>query len=170
MTATDAKNYHSSVRCQSCMDAPDEVEECGVGIRGVAIGIDSAVWIALLFVAVFPVAAVTGDIQTTATGTNADLEGTAGNVALLLWLGLSLGYHTVAEWRYGQTLGKALVKIEVREADGADPTLRSSLVRNLARLVDFLPLWYGIGILLLVTSERHKRLGDRMGDTVVVRS
>ncbi|WP_135854936.1 RDD family protein [Halorussus salinus] len=152
------------------MATTDEFEECGVGIRGVAIAIDSFVWFGLLFAAIYPVAAVTGDIQTTATGTNAELEGTPGTVAFLLWLGLSLGYHTVAEWRYGQTLGKGLVKIEVRASDGAAPTLRSSAVRNLARLVDFLPLWYGLGILLVLTSERHRRLGDRVGDTVVVRS
>ncbi|MWG34735.1 RDD family protein [Halomarina oriensis] len=141
---------------------------CGLGIRGVAIAIDSFVWFTLLFVAIFPIAAVTGDITTTGGTTNADLEGTASLVGVSLWVALGLSYHTLAEWRFGRTVGKHLVAIRVRNADGSPLTLRSSLVRNVVRLVDFLPVSYVVGIVAFAVSDR-RRLGDRLADTVVVR-
>lgn len=148
----------------------DRPTECGVGIRGVAMAIDSTVWFVLLFVAIFPIAAVTGNVQTAGGTTNADLTGTPATVALLLWLGLGLGYHTLLEWRFGQTIGKYLVGIRATSDDDSPLTLRSSLVRNVSRLVDFLPFLYLAAIVALSLSDRRKRLGDRLGDTVVVRS
>lgn len=151
------------------MGNDDAPEECGVGIRGVAMAIDSVVWFALFFVSTFLVAAITGDIQTSGATTNADLEGTPALVSLILWFGLSLGYHALLEWRFGRTIGKALVKIRATNADGSPLSLQSSLVRNVLRLVDFLPLLYLVGIVSLTLSDRSKRLGDRVADTVVVR-
>jgi len=148
----------------------DTQTECGVGIRGVAIAIDSGIWFGLLFAAIYPIAALTGDVQTTATGTDADLTGAPATAALLLWLGLGLGYHTLFEWRSGKTLGKYLVGIRAASDDGSPLTLRSSAVRNVSRLLDVLPFFYLVGIVALSLSDRRKRLGDRLGDTVVVRS
>lgn len=151
------------------MENDDTSEKCGVGIRGVAMAIDSVVWFALFFVSTFLVAAVIGDIQTSEATMNADLEGTPALVSLVLWFGLSLGYHALLEWRFGRTIGKALVKIRATNADGSSLSLRSSLLRNVLRLVDFLPFFYLIGIVSLVLSDRSRRLGDRLADTVVVR-
>jgi uncharacterized RDD family membrane protein YckC len=143
--------------------------DCGVGIRGVAIAIDSAAWFALLFVAVFPIAVLTGDVATTGGSTNANLEGTPALVAFVLWLGLGIAYHTLMEWRFGRTVGKHLVGVRVLAADGSRLTLRSSLLRNAARLVDFLPAFYAVGIVALLLSDRYRRLGDRLAGTAVVR-
>ena len=131
--------------------------------------IDSVVWFALFFVATLPVAAATGQLETTASGANASLEGTPATVAFALWLALGIGYHTLLEWRFGKTLGKYLVGIRAANEDGSALSLRSSLIRNVARLVDFLPVFYVVGIVVLVLSEEPKRLGDRFGGTVVVR-
>jgi uncharacterized RDD family membrane protein YckC len=147
-------------------DAP---ERCGLGIRGVAMTIDSVVWFALFFVATFPVAAATGQLETTASGANASLEGVPGTAAFVLWLALGLGYHTLFEWQFGKTLGKYLVGIRAANEDGSALSLRSSLIRNVARLVDFLPAFYVVGIVALVLSDEHERLGDRFAGTVVVR-
>lgn len=143
--------------------------ECGIGIRAVAVTIDAVVWVVLQFVAVYGVAAATGAIETTATGVDATLDGSPAILALALWLGLALAYHTVLEWRYGRTLGKYLVSVRVRSADGTPVSLRSSLLRNLVRLVDWLPLGYVVGSAVIALSDRPRRLGDRLGDTVVVR-
>lgn len=150
------------------MDDTDDVAYCGVGIRGVSMAIDSVVWFALMFVAIFSVASFTTGIETTSTGMNADLTGGPAAMGLVLWLVLSVGYHTVLEWRYGKTIGKRLVNIEVRSDDGSSPTFGAALVRNLLRFVDFLPTLYALGIVLAVLSDRNKRLGDRLGGTVVV--
>lgn len=133
------------------------------------MAIDAVVWFLLVFVAGYPVAAVTGDLTTTSEGLDASLEGTPALVSFALWLALAVGYHTVLEWRYGRTLGKYLVKIRVTDADGARPSLRSSLVRNVLRLVDWLPAFYVVGILAVAASDRARRIGDRVADTTVVR-
>lgn len=152
------------------MSDGDELEFCGVGIRGVSMAIDTVVWFALLFPATYAVAIPTGQVVVSGTSADAQLEGTLGLVAFVLWFGLALGYHAVLEWRYGQTLGKYLVKIRVANEDGSAPSLRSSIVRNLFRLVDFLPTLYLLGIVFVVLSDREERLGDRVGNTVVVRA
>ena len=144
-------------------------EECGVGIRGVAIAIDSIIWFLLFIAAGLIVGAITGDLQTSGGMTSTDLEGTAALLSFVLWLGLSIGYHTVLEWRFGKTIGKGLVKIEARDADGSPLSLRSSVVRNVLRLIDFLPLGYLVGIVSIIVSDHSKRLGDRLGNTVVIR-
>lgn len=151
------------------MSADDDPPHCGPGIRGVAMFVDSFVWFALLFVAIFPIAAITGDITTSGGTTEANLSGTPGPVAFCLWLALAIGYHALLEWRYGRTLGKRLVQIQVAGPDGEPPSLRASVLRNVLRLVDWLPLFYAVGIVVALASDRSQRLGDRVADTVVLR-
>ncbi|MFC6952927.1 RDD family protein [Halorubellus litoreus] len=151
------------------MENDEAPETCGIGIRGVAMAIDSVVWFVLLFAAIYPIAAVTGDITTVGGQTDASLEGTPALVAFGLWLGLSLSYHALLEWQYGQTIGKYLVKIRAADADGSTLSLRTAVVRNVLRLVDFLPAFYALGIATVALSDRRRRLGDRVADTVVVR-
>lgn len=151
------------------MENDDTPNRCGVGIRGVAIAIDSIVWFALFFVSTYAIALATGQIESTPEGANAELEGTLGTVGFATWLALGIGYHTFFEWRSGKTLGKYLVSIRAVESDGSSLTLRSSLLRNLLRIVDWLPLFYVLGIVLVVVSDGRVRLGDRVGGTAVVR-
>lgn len=151
------------------MEDADSLDRCGNGIRGVAMALDTVVWMAIFMISTYAIAAATGQIETTSTGTNAELTGTLGTVGFLVWLGLAIGYHTLFEWRYGKTLGKYLVSIEAVEADGSSLSLRSSLVRNLLRIVDWLPFFYLIGIVAVAASEDRQRVGDRVADTAVVR-
>lgn len=121
------------------------------------------------FVSVSAIGAITGETQTTVSGTQTNLTGPLAIVAVLLWLGLSLGYHTLLEWRFGKTIGKYLVSIKAISDDGTPLTFRTSLVRNEVRLIDFLPFFYIIGIIVLLGSDRPKRLGDRVAETAVSR-
>lgn len=133
------------------------------------MAVDSVVWLALFAAAVSLVAVPTGQVQSTATGVSADLEGASAGAALALWLGISVGYHALLEWRFGETVGKHLVKIRVTADDGTPPSFRSTLARNALRLVDWLPMFYVVGIGAVTLSTERKRLGDRVGGTVVVR-
>ncbi|QSG11699.1 putative membrane protein YckC, RDD family [Halapricum desulfuricans] len=142
---------------------------CGVGIRGVAMAIDSIIWMALFMITVSAVGLVTGDLQTTSEGVETNLEGGAALAGLTLWLAVSILYHTVLEWRWGKTLGKYLVSIKVTGVDGKSPSLLGSLLRNLLRLIDWLPFFYLVGIVTIAVSKSDRRLGDRVGNTIVVR-
>jgi uncharacterized RDD family membrane protein YckC len=142
---------------------------CGVGIRGVAMAIDSIVWLALFMVVVSAVGVVSGDLQTTSEGIETNLEGGPALVGLGLWLAVSIMYHTLLEWRWGKTLGKYLVSIKVTRPDGSSPSLFGSLLRNVVRLIDWLPFFYLIGIVTVAVSKSDRRLGDYVGNTIVVR-
>ncbi|WP_415379442.1 RDD family protein [Halosimplex sp. TS25] len=151
------------------MQDTDGLDRCGVGIRGVAMAIDSVVWLAGSFVAAFAVAAATGQIEATAGSVTSDLEGGAALASMTLWLAIGIGYHTLLEWQFGRTIGKALVSVRVVADDGAPLSLGASLIRNVARLVDWLPFVYLVGIAAIVVSDEQRRIGDRLGGTAVVR-
>jgi uncharacterized RDD family membrane protein YckC len=98
----------------------------------------------------------------------------SGQVALLfgLILGFVLiaGYFLVSEATLsGQTIGKRYVRLRVVGDQGQPITLGQSAIRNLVRIVDFLPVFYGIGIITLFANGRGKRLGDFAAGTLVVR-
>lgn len=148
----------------------DRSRECGLGVRGVAIAIDSVVWFGLFLVTTPLVGLATGNLETTANGIDSQLQGTSGLIGLAAWLGASLGYHTVFEWLTGKTLGKYLVGIRVTNSDGSSLSLWRSVVRNVLRLVDWLPVFYVVGIIAVFSSGRNRRVGDLLGRTVVVRT
>jgi uncharacterized RDD family membrane protein YckC len=90
----------------------------------------------------------------------------------LVWVAfglVTLGYFTICEWRYGQTLGKRLVDIEVRSQDGGSTSLGQAFVRTVFRIVDGLAL-YIVGAVFVWTSPARQRLGDRVAGTLVMRS
>ncbi len=91
----------------------------------------------------------------------------AGVVAFFL---LQWGYWTLFEtfWN-GQTPGKRVMGIRVIKEGGFPASLVDVALRNVVRVVDFLPLFYGIGVICMFLSKRHQRLGDIVSGTLVVR-
>jgi uncharacterized RDD family membrane protein YckC len=68
----------------------------------------------------------------------------------------------------GQTPGKRMFRIAVLNDDGTPLRWPGALTRNLLRAVDFLPLFYGIGLAAMLANRDFKRLGDLAAGTVVV--
>lgn len=94
-----------------------------------------------------------------------------------LGTGLFLIMIFLLEWFYpvlfeiykqGATPGKRSLGIKVVNDDGTEVTLQSSLIRNLLRSVDFLPLLYGFGLISMLFNRDFKRLGDFAAGTIVV--
>ena len=91
--------------------------------------------------------------------------------------GLYLLAAFVIEWFYpvlfevlrdGQTPGKRSYGIKVLHDDGTPISWSASLIRNLLRVVDFLPIMYGFGIATMMLNRDFKRLGDLAAGTIVV--
>jgi uncharacterized RDD family membrane protein YckC len=72
-----------------------------------------------------------------------------------------------ARWG-GQTPGKRFFGIAVLNDDGTPVRWPAALTRNLLRAADFLPFFYGVGLLAMLASRDFKRLGDLAAGTVVV--
>ena len=68
----------------------------------------------------------------------------------------------------GQTPGKRLLGIAVLNDDGTPVRWPGALTRNLLRAADFLPLFYGVGLIAMLANRDFKRLGDLAAGTVVV--
>lgn len=99
--------------------------------------------------------------------------GTLGEVGVGLYL---IGYF-VLEWFYGvffevlnhgATPGKKAMKIKVVHDDGTPLSIGASVLRNILRAADFLPLGYLFGLLSMTCSQGFKRLGDHVAATLVV--
>jgi uncharacterized RDD family membrane protein YckC len=98
-------------------------------------------------------------------------QGEAWAVALagLLTFAVFTGYFILFEWLMnGQTPGKRAVRIRVIKEGGYALQFVDSLLRNLMRVVDFLPLFYGVGLMSLLLTPRSQRLGDLAAGTWIV--
>jgi uncharacterized RDD family membrane protein YckC len=83
---------------------------------------------------------------------------------------LAFAYFVYLEGTYGQTFGKKLLGLVVVTEDGSPCGYEAAVVRNLLRYVDILPAFYLVGVVVMVVSDDAQRLGDVVGDTLVVRT
>lgn len=136
-------------------------ETAGLGSRFVAQVIDLLVLTALLIgVALVALLVWVGTQWATI----------AALIVLVVGFAVFLGYFGVSEalWS-GQTLGKRALGLRTVDAMGAPITAGQAVIRNLIRIVDFLPVYYGLGAVIIFVSRRNQRLGDLAAGTVVVR-
>lgn len=105
----------------------------------------------------------------TALGIFAALGHGGVGLSLLLLFALTWVYSVVCEvWFHGQTIGKRALGLRVVSADGTPVTLIPSVVRNLLRVVDALPLIYGVGLVASMIDPSARRVGDIVAGTLVV--
>ena len=69
----------------------------------------------------------------------------------------------------GRTPGKRACGLRVVAAGGRPITLGRSSVRNLLRLIDILPSFYAVGMVVIFVTPRNQRIGDLVAGTHVVR-
>ncbi len=77
-------------------------------------------------------------------------------------------YPVLFEVKSGATPGKKAMGIWVIHDNGTPVTLSASVIRNLLRAVDFMPVMYGFGLLSMLFNREFKRLGDLAAGTLVV--
>lgn len=91
-------------------------------------------------------------------------------ISLVAAFVVNFGYYVLLEMTSnGQTVGKRLLGLRTIRDGGFPITLTSSLLRNLARLIDMFPNTYFVGVVTMVAHPKEKRLGDMLAGTVVVR-
>jgi uncharacterized RDD family membrane protein YckC len=90
---------------------------------------------------------------------------------LLLLFVLEWFYPIIGEvWFGGVTPGKRMLGLRVIHDDGTPIRFSASVVRNLVRAIDFLPLLYTVGLVCMLFHKDFKRLGDIAAGTLVVYS
>ena len=141
-----------------------QLELAGTGSRCLAALVDAVV-LGLL------AAAILAGFGYTPWSSPIDQWGTSGYVGLVLVIGvlLSIGYYMLFELLWdGQSPGKSMMGLAVVRDDGGRVGVEESVLRNVLRLVDYVP---GLGLLgwcLILSTSRRKRLGDMVAGTVVI--
>jgi len=88
---------------------------------------------------------------------------------LILFFALEWFYPVVFELSWaGATPGKRAFGLKVVMDDGLPITAAASVMRNVLRVADFLPLVYGFAIVSMLVRRDCKRLGDLAAGTIVV--
>lgn len=137
------------------------MDRVGVGPRALALIIDSLIFIlgACCILFIF------------ALGSGGEFETTGGPAWIIngIFTLIYLGYFVILESRSGATLGKRVLKLKVVQVNGSPIEMREAVIRNLLRIVDGF-FFYLVGAVFIWTSPNKQRLGDRVANTIVVRS
>jgi uncharacterized RDD family membrane protein YckC len=79
----------------------------------------------------------------------------------------SFAYYFILEGLLGKTLGKAMLGLRVVDKDGDQCSFERSFKRNVLRFIDWLPLFYILGVVTILSSAERQRVGDRIAGTIV---
>jgi uncharacterized RDD family membrane protein YckC len=144
----------------------------GIGSRGAAALLDTVVQVVALFIILIALSA------TALIGMALNVRGglsEAGGIFLVALYILAVfvvtaGYYIFFEivWN-GQTPGKRALGVRVIRENGYPIRPVDAVIRNLVRVVDWLPATYGVGLIAMLLNKRSKRLGDFAAGTIVVR-
>ena len=148
------------------IDTPEnlmlEVEIAGFGSRGLAALMDYAIIIFLLVM----VGCFFGQVA----NSSGDLEGWTLAALIIIVFAIFSFYHLFFEFLWnGQTPGKRRFGLRVVQANGMPATTAGLLIRNFVRWIDFLPFFFGVGLISLFATQQTQRLGDLAARTVVIR-
>lgn len=154
------------------IDTPENIE-FGYDIAGIGSRFLAAIVDTLLIILAEIIVLFAAGVLANATGIFAQLsafDSVIAAVSGLLGFAILWGYYIIFElvWN-GQSPGKRLIGLRVVREGGRPVTFLSSATRNLIRLVDFLPAFYGIGVIVMFIDRRARRLGDLAGGTLVVK-
>ena len=134
----------------------------GAASRFVSATVDILIQVVLL-ISIAVVFAVTGDSRISADGYGVAVW------AILSFLVIA-GYDVLFEvFNSGRTPGKRLNGLRVVLVSGHPVTFVPSAIRNVIRIVDFLPTMYLLGATVILSTRKNQRIGDVVAGTLVVR-
>ncbi|MGI8683619.1 MAG: RDD family protein [Acidimicrobiales bacterium] len=143
-----------------------ELVLAGVGSRCVARLLDQLLQTAVIVAVVVGAGVVGGSLE----GDGGSAGGLLTAVLVIALFVVQFGYDVLFETlASGRSPGKRWTGLRVVRIDGAPVGFVTSAVRNLLRLIDFLPGVYGVAMVAVLVSPRNQRLGDMAAGTLVVR-
>jgi uncharacterized RDD family membrane protein YckC len=160
-------------------ETPEQIDVsyavAGIGSRFMAALVDSIIIAAALFLILVPgtlgssflIGFVMRLFGRHATG-NVVAFALAGT-GFLSFCVIAFYYVLLEAFWQGQTPGKRWLGIRVIRDGGYPISFSTSVIRNLIRIVDFLPFYYMIGIVVMFIDRKSRRLGDLAAGTIVVK-
>lgn len=78
-------------------------------------------------------------------------------------------YHPILEIAMrGSTPGKRMAGVRIVTRSGDIPGVGALLIRNVFRIVDMLPTFYVVGLVTVITTAQHVRIGDLAAGTLLI--
>jgi uncharacterized RDD family membrane protein YckC len=148
------------------IDTPEQVhlefELAGIGSRFMALLLDSLIQGLMYLVLGITVAVLMANPFASA-------RTWVAAVAIFVVFLIYWGYFVLFEifWK-GQTPGKRWAKIRVIKDSGRPISAFESMSRNLLRVADWFPGFYGVGVITMLLNKQNRRLGDFVAGTLVV--
>jgi len=96
-----------------------------------------------------------------------EVQYSAGTIGLLFLI--TYGYYIAFEGLVGATFGKMFMGLQVVGDDGQPCGLGKAAVRNVLRIVDGFFFWIP-GLVCMLVTPKHQRIGDMAAGTLVVRT
>ncbi len=153
---------------QLSIETPEQIDlsfqKAGIGSRFYAALIDTGLLTLIALIGYY----VNRNFLTELGETLGNWLGALGGIIVfaLFW-----GYYMVFEvTTNGQSLGKRALGLRVIKEEGYPIGFADSAIRNLVRVVDFLPFFYGAGLLAMLINKDWRRLGDLAAGTLVVKT
>ena len=145
-------------------------EVAGIGSRFLAAVVDTLIILALILLVELTLSLIAASFFRDQLLSDSPALVWMAAIFGLVAFALFWGYYIFFEMLWnGQSPGKRWVGLRVIRTDGTPVTLAESIVRNLVRLVDFLPAYYGVGVVTMFVNGQSRRLGDLAAGTLVVR-
>lgn len=140
----------------------------GIGSRFLATLIDSLIQATLYVILLVTLALA--EYVGAAHALPADLATLPTAAIILALFIIQFGYFLLFElFMHGQTPGKRLFNLQVVKENGYPLSAVDSIIRNLVRIIDFFPVGYGVGLIVMFLNARARRLGDYAAGTIVVK-
>ena len=153
---------------QLIIETPEQIDisfqKAGIGSRFYAALLDTLLLILILLIGYY----VNRNFISELGDTLGNWLGALGGIIVfaLFW-----GYYMVFEvTTNGQSPGKRALGLRVIKDGGYPVGFADSAIRNLVRVVDFLPFFYGAGLIVMLITSNWKRLGDLAAGTLVVKT
>jgi uncharacterized RDD family membrane protein YckC len=101
---------------------------------------------------------------------NANAPGWLEAITIVLVFLTIFAYDIVFETlNQGRTLGKLAAGVRVVGRTGEPVRFLASAIRNIARILDFLPFFYLVGTISIIATQHGQRVGDLAAGTLVMR-
>ena len=143
-----------------------ELTLAGVGSRCAARLIDQLIQSAVIVALLVLTGLAAGGFDGGSSGGTGLVLAVLVSVLFLVQFGYDVLFETLGS---GRSPGKRWTGLRVVATDGSPVGFLASAVRNLLRLVDFLPGMYAVAVIAVLVSSRNQRLGDMAANTLVVR-
>ena len=155
-------NDHLSVETPEQIDL--NFQKAGIGSRFYAALIDTSLLLLIVFIGSYVNEKLMSELGSVFGNW---LAAIGGIVVFALFWGYYMAFEIITN---GQSPGKRLLGLRVMKVGGYPISFADSAIRNLVRVVDFLPFCYCIGMTTMLINGNWQRLGDLAAGTLVVKT